>query len=268
MSEGLQVTVRRPLYVTLLGLICTGILISGWSHKSQIAQSAPSSPTPLPSETVVATPTGGSMLDRMMRAWQAARSDHFTMQDRSSAVTRTSTTTFVGRDAGDVDWQNPPIFQMSSFGSQTKRTANGVSVWIGQELQIYDQNLLAIRIGIHKWSCTHFFAISAVPGTPFWDETAPFGVPGKNLGSTRINGETAWHVRSVMTEKGPKGSRHPKWRTVRDYFGATATYLPVEIKIRSTAWNQTGTRAAQTTLRLSKFGESVHVALPSACNNK
>jgi len=204
----------------------------------------------------------------MMRAWQAARSDHFTMQERSSTVTRTATTTFVGRDMGDVDWQNPPIFEMFSSGSQTKRTAKGVSVGIGQELQIYDQNLLAIRIGIHQWSCTHFFAISALPGTPFWDETAPFGVPGKNLGTSTINGETTWHVRSVMTQKGPQGRGHPKWRVVRDYFAATATYLPMEIKIRSTAWNQTGTRAAQTTLRLSKFGESVHVTLPSACNNK
>ena len=259
---------RRLPSVMLLGLVCTGFLILGWSHKLQIAHSAPLTPTPVPSETVVATPTGGALLDRMMRAWQAARSDHFTMQERSSTVTGTTTTTFVGRDVGDVDWQNPPIFQMSSSGSQTKRTAKGVSVGIGQELQIYDENLLAIRIGLHKWFCTHFFAISAVPGTPFWDETAPFGVPGKNLGTTTINGETTWHVRSVMTEKGPHGTGHPKLRVVRDYFAETATYLPVEIKIRTTTWNQSGTRAAQTTLRLSKFGEGVHVTLPSACNNK
>jgi hypothetical protein len=83
-----------------------------------------------------------------------------------------------------------------------------------------------------------------------------------------VNGTPAWHVQSWFAQSGPKGSPHPAYVTIRDYFASTTTFLPIEIQILTQTWTKHGTGTTGIAEFLSAFGEAVHVTLPPACKNK
>jgi len=62
-----------------------------------------------------------------------------------------------------------------------KKTRNGYERIHLVETQIFDRNLLAIKLGRQKWACDHFFGYSALPGSPNWDVTSPHGL-GAHVG--------------------------------------------------------------------------------------
>lgn len=260
----------RGLAVSMAAGALLAALLPGALHHGPAGAQAPSpSPGSATPVTPVPTPKAGSVLDSMMRAWQAAGSDHFTLVQQQVTVTRASRTTVNGTGTGDVDWrQNPPLFQMVGPDSVVKVTRSGKTVYFDREVQLYAENLLAVRIGTHKWSCDRFFGYSALPGSPQWDETSPWGIPGKNLGMTTVDGVPAWHVRLSLTTRGPKGSKKPPGKVVRDYFAATATYLPIRIRLSGEDTSKGEMRTYSTTLTLSRFGETFHVTLPRACSTK
>jgi hypothetical protein len=202
-----------------------------------------------------------------MRAWQGAGSDHVVFQQREVTSRRTSSTTILSRGVGDVDWQqNPPLFQMTGPDYVTKKTAKGTSTKADSEKQVYTENVLAVKINLGPWSCNRFFGYSALPGSPSWDETSPWGIEGKNLGISKVNGVPAWHLRSVLAYSGPKGSKSLAVKDERDYYASTSTYLPVRIQRYYKDSSKGVTNTTRITLNLSKFGEPVHVALPAACS--
>ena len=64
------------------------------------------------------------------------------------------------------------------------------------ETQLFDQNLLAIKLGKQQWSCGHFFGYGSLPGSPYWDVTSPYGLGAHVAGLKVVGGALAWDVRA------------------------------------------------------------------------
>jgi hypothetical protein len=205
----------------------------------------------------------------MMRAWIAARSAHFTMTDRGTEVVGSATHTWNDTQTGDIDWSaNPPVFQMAGPTTVFKKKGNSYKRIHRHETQLYDQNLLAIKLGQQGWTCDHFFGYGSLPGSPNWDATSPYGLDAHVAGLKTINGELAWDVRAYRFYPPPKGSKTPRTRITLDYFASTSSYLPLEIRTTIKGGTKAEHGSSSTIMRFSDFGESVHVTLPPACANK
>lgn len=257
---------RSAAHGILLTVIIAGSLVVARPGQAQEARTDAPTPSPLPAPTA-GIPNAGHVVDLMMRAWQAAGSDHFRLQQTTTIMSGKNVTTYAGPQTGAVTFgSNPPVFHTGGRTRVTKKTSHGTKATRSWEVQLYAQNFLAIRLGSKAWSCDHFFGYTALPGSPVWDETSPYGVGARTLGVVTVNGVPAWHVRSfLVTWGGGKASRSV---TVRDYYASVANYLPVEIRITSQTFRKHRRVRSRTVLTFSGFGEPTHVTLPPACTGK
>lgn len=220
---------------------------------------------PSPAATATALPKASYLLDQMMHAWQAAGSDHFRMDEGTVWITKTRKLSGKDFQVGDVAWGNPPIFQMSGPTYAFKGKGTNRKVVYSHEIQLYAKNRLAIRLGSGKWSCNSFYGYSDLPGDPAWDGTSPNGFAGQNLGQTTVNGELAWHVRSVDIVPGPKKSSPPTFQETHNYYIAVDTYQPVEFRFYTESSRKGMTSKYHEVMTFSNFGEAVDVTLPPVC---